>query len=127
MRVYFVDGELVREFDSKGERIKYNAKEAFRKTGEWAKEHKKEVSIITMIATATGIKIIGTKMYRTLNPTNAQIERDRIDHTYYDPSSGLHWDLKRRLTNLERSRVDEARRNGTPVYDILKAMKVLKK
>lgn len=31
MRVYFVDGELVREFDSKGERIKYNAKEAFRK------------------------------------------------------------------------------------------------
>lgn len=127
MRVYFVDGELVREFNSIGERIKYNAKEAFRKTGEWAKEHKKEVSIITTIAAVTGIKIIGTKMYRKLNPTNAQIERDRIDHTYYDPSSGLHWDLKRRLTNLERSRVDEARRNGTPVYDILKAMKVLKK
>lgn len=41
MKVYFVDGELVREFDSKGERIKYNAKEAFRKTGEWAKEHEK--------------------------------------------------------------------------------------
>nr|DAF76581.1 MAG TPA: hypothetical protein [Caudoviricetes sp.] len=127
MRVYFVDGEMVREFDSKGERIKYNTKEAFRKIGEWAKEHKKEVSIITTIAAVTGIKIIGTKMYRKLNPTNAQIERDRIDHTYYDPSSGLHWDLKRRLTNLERSRVDEARRNGTPVYDILKAMKVLKK
>lgn len=127
MKVYFVDGELVREFDSKGERIKYNAKEAFRKTGEWAKEHKKEVAAITTAVVIAGVKIIGTKMYRKLNPTNAQIERDRIDHTYYDPSSGLHWDLKRRLTNLERSRVDEARRNGTPVYDILKAMKVLKK
>ena len=89
MRVYFVDGELVREFDSKSERIKYNAKEAFRKTGEWAKEHKKEVTFITTIAAVTGIKIIGTKMYRKLNPTNAQIERDRIDHTYYEvvPSS----------------------------------------
>lgn len=43
MKVYFVDGELVREFDSKGEQIKYNAKEAFRKTGEWAKEHKKKL------------------------------------------------------------------------------------
>lgn len=97
------------------------------KKGEWAKEHKKEVAAITTAVVIAGVKIIGTKMYRKLNPTNAQIERDRIDHTYYDPSSGLHWDLKRRLTNLERSRVDEARRNGTPVYDILKAMKVLKK
>lgn len=88
---------------------------------------KKEVAAITTAVVIAGIKIIGTKMYRKLNPTNTQIERDRIDHTYYDPSSGLHWDLKRRLTNLERSRVDEARRNGTPVYDILKAMKVLKK
>lgn len=88
---------------------------------------KKEVAAITTAVAIAGVKIVGTKMYRKLNPTNAQIERDRIDHTYYDPSSGLHWDLKRRLTNLERSRVDEARRNGTPVYDILKAMKVLKK
>lgn len=127
MRVYFVDGEMVREFDSKGERIKYNAKETFGKTKEWAKNHKKEVAFITTTVAVTGIRIIGTKVYRKLNPTNTQIERDRIDHTYYDPSSGLHWDLKRRLTNLERSRVDEAIRNGTPVYDILKAMKVLKK
>lgn len=77
MRVYFVDGEMVREFDSKGERIKYNAKETFRKTREWAKKYKKEVAFITTTVAITGIRIIGTKVYRKLNPTNIYLARKK--------------------------------------------------
>lgn len=36
-------------------------------------------------------------------------ERKRIDHTYYDPSTGFHWDLKRKATNKDRA---ESQRRG---------------
>jgi hypothetical protein len=55
----------------------------------------------------------------------AQKERERIDMTYYDPSTGLHWELTRKLTNAERSKLAEAKRNGVPVERVLSAMGVL--
>lgn len=58
-------------------------------------------------------------------PNRRDKERDRIDHTYYDPSTGLHWRLKRKLTNRERIELERRRRDGESVGEILSDMNVL--
>jgi hypothetical protein len=88
----------------------------------FVKEHGKE-TVITAIAVAT----TATSVYKTFKPTVYEQERKRIDHTYYDPSSGAHYQLKRKLTNKERQELVDRKRNGEKVLDILKEMKVAKR
>lgn len=86
------------------------------------KEHGKETVITAITAVEAGVYL-----YKTLKPTVYEKERRRIDHTYYDPSSGAHYQLKRKLTNKERQELVDRKRNGEKVLDILKEMKVAKK
>jgi len=88
----------------------------------FVKEHGKETII-------TAITIVGMtgRLYKTLKPTVYEQERKRIDHTYYDPSSGAHYQLKRKLTNKERQELVDRKRNGEKVLDILKEMRVAKR
>ncbi len=53
-------------------------------------------------------------------------ERKRIDHSYYDRSTNMYWDLKRKLSNAEKAEVVKRKEAGEPVYDILRQMKVLR-
>lgn len=53
-------------------------------------------------------------------------ERSRIDHTYYDPRTGFHWDLKRRATNADRAEIIRRREKGEEMYQILKEMNLIK-
>lgn len=46
-------------------------------------------------------------------------ERKRMERSYYDPSSRMHWDLKRKLNNYEKSELIRRRKDGENVYDIL--------
>jgi len=55
-----------------------------------------------------------------------KVERNRIDHTYYDPSTGFHWDLVRKASNNDRMRIIELKREGLETYDILKSLKLIK-
>lgn len=93
------------------------------KTGEayhWCIGHKEE--LIGLIPLALGL--IGVA--KQLRPTKQETERDRIDHTYYDPCTGMHWQLRRKLTNDERAELARRRRLGEYTEDILQKMRVLK-
>lgn len=107
---------------TKADKVKSFVDEKWRATKKFACEHGKEiiVALPVIIGGVTGI-------YKTFKPTNYEQERKRIDHTYYDPSTGLHWELKRKLTNNERAELDRRRRDGEAVIDILKSMKVAKR
>lgn len=95
---------------------KVKAKEAMA----WAKEHKEEIGMAS--AFAAGIYGFAKKQ----RPTQYQQERHRIDHTYYDPSSGMHWQLTRPMTNQERGRLQQRKANGEEVYYILYSMGLIK-
>ena len=113
---------------------KQKLKQAFDKTIEWTKgaaskawEFVKDKENREVIATVGGAIIgglIGLKKYRSA--TNQQTERERIDHTYYDPQTGCHWELRRKLTNDERAELVTRRRRGEFTEDILNDMRVLK-
>ena len=53
-------------------------------------------------------------------------ERERIDNTYYDPSTGFHWELRRKATNKDRAEILRRKNNGQDTYTILKQMGLIK-
>lgn len=53
-------------------------------------------------------------------------ERKRIDHTYYDPSTGMHWELKRKATNADRAEILRRKKNGSDIYTILREMNLIR-
>jgi len=55
-----------------------------------------------------------------------RVERNRIDHTYYDPSTGFHWELVRKASNNDRMRIIELKKQGLDTYEILKQLKLIK-
>ena len=87
----------------------------------FCKDNKEELVVLVPLglAAATGIKNLKSS-------TTRDSERQRIDHTYYDPCTGAHWQLKRPLSKRERSELMTRRRNGEFSEDILWDMGLLK-
>lgn len=107
---------------TKADKVKSWIGDKARAGKKFVKEHGKE-TVLTGIAVATTV----TSVYKTFKPSVYERERKRIDHTYYDPSSGAHYQLKRKLTNKERQELVDRKRAGEKVLDILKDMKVAKR
>ncbi len=55
-----------------------------------------------------------------------RVERNRIDHTYYDPSTGFHWDLCRKATNTDRMQIQARKAKGEDMYHILRDLRLIK-
>ena len=53
-------------------------------------------------------------------------ERKRIDHTYYDPSTGFHWKLRRAATNADRAEIINRKQAGEDIVKILTDLKLIK-
>lgn len=104
------------------EKLKEAAPKVKKGAGEawgWLKENREElVKFTPFILGAIGL-------VKSMKPTATQTERQRIDHTYYDPRTGLHWQLRRPLSNSERMELERRRRLGEDAGDILSSMRVL--
>lgn len=90
------------------------AKEKFGELIEWIGNHKKEA-----LAALSILVVLAKKVIKPAGVRHQQRERHRIDHTYYDPSTGIHWALKRKPTNTERAILAERKRAGEPAEVIL--------
>lgn len=55
-----------------------------------------------------------------------RMERARIDHTWYDPSTGMHWQLCRKATNADRAMILKMKQSGMDAYTILKQLRLIK-
>lgn len=102
-------------------KVKDGVKDFMSSAWNFCKENKEELVVLVPLglAAATGLKNLRSS-------TTRDSERQRIDHTYYDPCTGAHWKLKRQLSNRERSELMARRRNGEYTEDILWDMGVLK-
>ena len=97
------------------------AKAALKNAYAWVTEDPKRavtVAVSAVGAAATLKKVVGK--------TADQKKSDRVLHQYYDPRTGLHWQLKRELTNSERAELARRTRGGEFAEDILDDMGVLK-
>lgn len=91
----------------------------------WTEDHWYDVlKAIPLLLSATAG---GIKVYKMLKGSAADRHEDRMSKTYYDPSTGLHWDLRRNMTNDERIELMQRKREGEFTEEILKDMRILRR
>lgn len=88
---------------------------------DWVMCHKTEA-----LAILGALVMLGKKFIKPAGIRHKEQERERIDTTYYDPSTGLHWQLTRKPTNAERAEFAERKRAGEPAEMILDDLDLLK-
>lgn len=97
------------------------AKSALASSWRFLKENREDLVVLVPlgIAALTGLK-------KATRKNTVDTERYRIDHTYYDPHSGRHWELRRKMTNYERMELEERQAAGELTGHILRDMEILK-
>ena len=117
---------------SKEEKLKDKLNEAKVKISEkaseainWTKDNWQ--AVLAGAAVAIPLATSAVKLVRSLKGSAADKHEERMKNCYYDPSTGLHWDLKRMLSNSERIELMKRKRDGEYTEDILMDMKLLKK
>lgn len=103
------------QFKAKVHRIVNNAKN-------WIIDNKEAILVLAPVcvgALTTCIKVAGKR-------ANLNKEQDLKDLYCYDRSLGHYWRLRRELTNAEWIEIDQRKKNGERLGDILDELKVLK-
>lgn len=87
----------------------------------WCEENPTEAATIIV-----GLGVAGFKSSQSLIVSHRnQVERNRIDKTWYDPHTGMHWDLKRKPTNNDRIAITEMLREGLSAGEALDRRKLI--
>ena len=89
---------------------------------QWCKNNKDMVIIVTPVLIGTAGKII----QQAMRSKKVKKEEDLHDLYCYDRSLGHYWRLRRELTNDEWLEIDQRKKNGERLGDILEELKVLK-
>ena len=93
-----------------------------KKVGAWICDNKDIVITVTPIAIGglvTITKVIGKRI-------NLRKQEELHDLYCYDRSLGHYWRLRRELSNKEWLEIDNRKKNGERLSDILSELKVLK-
>lgn len=89
---------------------------------EWITRNKEAVITLTPViigGVTTITKVVGKRI-------NLRKQENLKDLYCYDRSLGHYWRLRRELTNKEWLEIDQRKKNGERLSDILAEMKVLK-
>lgn len=112
--------EFKRESKRRAFKDKINAK--IQNGKEWIVRNKEVVITLTPViigGVTTVSKVVGKRI-------NLRKQENLKDLYCYDRSLGHYWRLRRELTNKEWLEIDQRKKNGERLSDILEQMKVLK-
>lgn len=91
--------------------ISTNARKAY----QWIKDNPE---ILTAVAVPITVSAIRSGQSMIVSHREKQ-KIDRAELTWYDRSTGLRWDLKRRMTNNDRLAITQMKADGVTTLDIL--------
>ena len=91
------------------------------KAGTWLSENPEVLATI-----AVPIIVSGIRSGQSLIVSHREQKKvDRADLTWYDRSTGLRWDLKRRMTNNDRMAITNLKADGMSSIDILMKLNLI--
>ena len=100
------------------QKVEIKAKEA----ADWIKNNK-EMAVPAAIVGAGAIKAICKAVRKRIDYKETE---NLVDKRVYDRSLGHYWELRRKLTNREWVEINERKKDGDSLGDILKEMNLLK-
>lgn len=110
------------EHESKRRAFKQKINTKIQNGKEWVVRNKEAVIALTpviIVGVTTVTKVVGKRI-------NLRKQEDLKDLYCYDRSLGHYWRLRRELSNKEWLEIDQRKKNGERLSDILSEMKVLK-
>lgn len=112
------------ERESKRREFKENAKQKISNAVNFVREHKEEIMILSpiIIAGITGVTKVSKGMIRNHNLNK---EQDLKELYCYDRSLGHYWKLRKPLSNNDWIAINDRKKNGETLADILSSMNVL--
>lgn len=112
------------ERESKRREFKENVKQKISNAVNFVREHKEEITILSpiIIAGITGVTKVSKGMIRNHNLNK---EQDLKELYCYDRSLGHYWKLRKPLSNNDWIAINDRKKNGETLADILSSMNVL--
>lgn len=118
-------GDRFRTFKSKLGKLATNTKDTIVRWVDsfvdWACENPEAAAAIVVPTVMATIK----SSQSLIVSHRQKAERKRIDYTYYDPSTGFHWDLRRKPTNNDRMVIQSRKAQGQETYNILRDLRLI--
>ncbi len=108
--------------ETRFQRFKREAKAKCEEIGDWLNRNKETLLVLTPVvigSVTTVIKVVGKRV-------NLHKEEAVKNMYCYDRSLGHYWRLRRELSNKEWVEIDQRKKNGERLSDILTELKVLK-
>lgn len=112
------------EKESKRREFKENVKRKFSNAVNFVSDHKEEIMILSPIIMAgiAGVTKVSKGMIRNHNLNK---EQDLKELYCYDRSLGHYWKLRKPLSNNDWITINDRKKNGEALADILSSMNVL--
>lgn len=112
------------EKESKRREFKENVKRKFSNAVNFVSDHKEEIMILSpiIIAGIAGVTKVSKGMIRNHNLNK---EKDLKELYCYDRSLGHYWKLRKPLSNNDWMTINDRKKNGETLADILSSMNVL--
>lgn len=112
------------EKESKRREFKENVKRKFSNAVNFVSDHKEEIMILSPIIMAgiAGVTKVSKGMIRNHNLNK---EQDLKELYCYDRSLGHYWKLRKPLSNNDWITINDRKKNGETLADILSSMNVL--
>jgi hypothetical protein len=102
-------------------KIKYKTVDLINDGIDWMIENP-EITTVVLVPTAIAA-IKSSQSMIVSHRVNKQ--NDRSDRSWYDRSTGLRWDLKRKMTNNDRMAITRMKAEGRDSIDILTTLNLI--
>lgn len=106
----------------KWQKFKLTVEEKLKKGYEWCEQHPKEA----LAGGAMVLKFMDTCHKRHTRSKQMEMERQWREETVWDPSSGVHYTLRRKMKEKEKAEYERRWKAGEPRGAVLASMGLLK-
>ena len=111
-------------YESRWQKFKHKTWKAKEKVKQTIKTYPKECATAVILGGAAIGKAI--HKWKSIQPTQAELDREWKDMHIYDRSLGMYYPLRRKMTPRECMEFERRKRNGEPTGHILESMRLLK-
>ena len=116
--------EMKQSFENKKYQMEVKAKRVIQNTAEFVVKNKEAIAV-TVPAVLGTIKVVDKTVNKIERKREIKAMQNLHDRMIYDRSLGMYWECKHNLSPNKRLEIEARKRNGEPMGQILKSMRLI--